>query len=87
MSNRQTYTAYSSAEAEIYATDRCTKNILYLMYIINDIGLTKKLVQTAVHIQNDNEVCESWSKSMAAKGFCHVHIYKNATREKVNQWV
>ena len=44
MSNRQTYTAYSSAEAEIYATDRCTKNILYLMYIINDIGLTKKLV-------------------------------------------
>ena len=40
---RQSITARSTAESEIYATDTCVKQILHLSNIINDLGLSVKL--------------------------------------------
>ena len=38
-SKRQSITARSSAEAEIYATDECTKSLMHLSYIVEGFNL------------------------------------------------
>ena len=38
-SKRQSITARSSAEAKIYATDECTKYLIYLYNVLKDIGI------------------------------------------------
>ena len=83
ISKRQTYTARSSAEAEIYATDECAKNILHLMNIIQDLDLTQELIQGPINIWNDNNACVCWSKNTTTKGLRHVQIRENAVREGV----
>ena len=83
MSKRQSFTARSSAEAEIYATDESTKNILHILNIIHDIGLTSDLIHGPVQIWNDNKACVCWTKSTTTKGLRHVQIRENAVRESV----
>jgi hypothetical protein len=84
-SKRQTFTARSSAEAEIYATDECAKNLLHLMNIIKDLGLDAELLRDPVPIWNDNNACVCWSKNTTTKGLRHVQIRENAVREGVSQ--
>ena len=84
MSKRQTFTARSSAEAEIYATDECTKNILHIMNILNDLKLTDEFIKGPVSIWNDNNACVCWSKNTTTKGLRHVQIRENAVRESVS---
>jgi len=78
---RQSFTARSSAEAEIYATDECAKNILHLLNIINDLGLTDSIINGPVDIWNDNNACVCWSKNTTTKGLRHVQIREKAVRE------
>ena len=54
VSKRQTYTARSLAEAEIYATDECAKQIKYLSLILHDINLKDTFMKQAIPIYNDN---------------------------------
>ena len=82
-SKRQTYTARSSAEAEIYATDECTKNILHLLHIIDEMELTNEYISGPVHIWNDNHACICWTKNTTTKGLRHVQICENAVRESI----
>ena len=82
-SKRQTFTARSSAEAEIYATDECTKNILHLLHIIDDLHLTDDFIHGPIQIWNDNNACVCWSKNTTTKGLRHVQIRENAVRESV----
>jgi hypothetical protein len=87
-SKRQTYTARSSAEAEIYATDECTKNIIHLKNIIEDLNLTSELISGPVPIYNDDAACVCWSKNTTTKGLRHVQIRENAVREAISlNWV
>jgi deoxyuridine 5'-triphosphate nucleotidohydrolase len=83
-SKRQTFTARSSAEAEIYATDECAKNLLHLINIISDLGLTSDLISGPITIWNDNNACVCWSKNTTTKGLRHVQIRENAIREGVS---
>ena len=83
VSKRQTVTARSSAEAEIYATDECTKCLLQLHYIISGLNLTDELMKPPTIIYNDNSACVSWSRNSTTKGLRHIQIRENAVRESV----
>jgi deoxyuridine 5'-triphosphate nucleotidohydrolase len=83
VSKRQTITARSTAEAEIYATDECTKCLLHLYQIVDGLNLTEELMDGPTYIYNDNAACVQWSKNMTTKGLRHVQIRENAVRESV----
>ena len=83
VSKRQTVTARSSAEAEIYATDECTKFLLYLHHILEDLGFANKHMPSKTKVYNDNEVCVCWSHNMTTKGLRHIQIRENAVRESI----
>ena len=80
-SKRQKITARSSAEAEIYATDECVKNIQQ----INNTRCDLKLPQTSntIPIYNDNNACVLWSHNCTSKGLRHIQIRENAVRESI----
>ena len=79
-SKHQTITARSSAEAEIYATDQCVKDLIYLRNILQDMQLLD-LIPKKTKIYNDNMACVSWSKSKTTKGLRYIQIRENAVRE------
>ena len=81
VSKRQTITARSSAEAEIYATDECTKSLLHLSFIIEGFKLTSELMPSPTTVYNDNSACVNWSKNTSTKGLRHIQIRENAVRE------
>ena len=81
-SRRQTITARSSAESEIYATDECVKFLQYLNNILHDLEITN-LTSTTIPIYNDNRACVDWSKTKTTKGLRHITIRENAVREQV----
>jgi hypothetical protein len=85
VSKRQTITARSTAEAEIYATDECTKCLLHLHQIVDGLKLTSELMDGPTYIYNDNAACVQWSKNMTTKGLRHVQIRENAVRESVQK--
>ena len=62
LSKPQTVTARSSAEAEIYATDKYVKDMQFITHIIQDLGLSESLVSPPVLILNNNMACVQWSK-------------------------
>ena len=82
-SKRQSITARSSAEAEIYATNECTKALLHLSYIVEGFQLTTQLMQKPTTVYNDNSACITWSKSMTTKGLRHLQMRENAVRESI----
>ena len=53
-SKRQTITAHSTTEAEVYATNECTKKLLYIRYILLDLNLLHDIVKSPIKIYNDN---------------------------------
>ncbi len=83
VSKRQTITARSTAEAEIYATDECTKFLLHLRHILEELQLDKSIMPGATTIYNDNAACVAWSHSLSTKGLRHIQIRENAVREGV----
>ena len=82
-SKRQTITARSTAEAEIYATDECTKNILNIKHILTDLELLSTFCPEPTIIYNDNNACVLWSSNMTTKGLRHIQIRENAVRESI----
>ena len=80
---RQTITARSTVEAEIYATDECTKFLIYLRHIIEELGLTDTMIPGPTTIYNDNAACVTWSYPLSTKGLHHIQIRENAVRESV----
>ena len=83
VSKRQTITARSTAEAEIYATDECTKNVLHLRHLLQDMNLSRTFAPSATVLHNDNAACVQWSRNMTTKGLRHIQIRENAVRESV----
>ena len=57
VSKRQTITARSTAEAEIYATDECTKNILHIRHLLDDLHLLDTYAPAATILHNDIAAC------------------------------
>ena len=80
-SKRQKVTARSSAEAEIYATDECTKCIQNLRHLSEDLHLPYNSKPTPIY--NDNQACIHWSYNNTSKGLRHIQIKENAVRENI----
>ena len=82
-SKRQKVTARSSAEAEIYATDHCVRDILYLRNIMTDLNLLQETFPNKTPIYNDNMACVMWSQSKTNKRMRHMQIPENGVRENI----
>ena len=82
-SKRQSITARSSAEAEIYATNECTKQLIHLSYIVEGLNLIENVMKPPTTIYNDNNACTCWSKTTTTKGLRHIQMRENAIRESV----
>ena len=81
-SKRQTITARSTAESEIYATDECCKHLLFLKKTFNHHNLLH--FSQPIDLYNDNMACVLWAKSTTTKGLRHITMRENATRESVH---
>ena len=82
-SKRQSITARSSAESEIYATDECCKDILYISQLVHEMGLQNELLNKTIHIYNDSMACVQWSKNRTTRSIRHIQLRENAIRESV----
>ena len=82
-SKRQTYTARSSAQAEIGAVDECTKTIQQIKNILEDLNQFQHYTSGPITIYNDNSACVQWSHNMTTKGLRYVQMRENAVRELV----
>ena len=85
MSKRQSYTACSSAHAEIGAVNECTKSILYLINILKDLNLFERFHKGPVQIYNDNAVTVQWSHNMITKGLPYIQMHENTVRESIQE--
>ena len=84
-SKQQSITARSSAESEIYATDECCKDILFLSQLITDLNLKQELLQSTTTIYNGNMACVQWSKNRTTRSIRHIQLRENAVREAVQR--
>jgi hypothetical protein len=84
LSKRQTVTAGSSAEAEIYATDECVKFLLELAQLLMFLEVKDIFMPTTSIIYNDNKACVQWSKSTTTKGLRHIQMRENRVRENIH---
>lgn len=80
-SKRQTITARSSTEAEIYATDECVKCLQIIRHLRQDRKLPD--ADSTIPIYNDNQACVMWSHNNTSKGLRHIQIRENAIRESI----
>ena len=55
-------TARSLAEAGIYTTDKYAKDILSLINILNDLGISKELANYTIPMFNGTMTCNQWSQ-------------------------
>ena len=83
-SKRQTITATSSAEAEVYATDACVKDILFLQNILNDLKLHDQAMNPKTNIYNDNMACVLWSHNKTSKGLRHIQVKEKFIKENID---
>ena len=83
VSKRQTITARSSAESEIYATDECVKQLQQLTHIIEELNVGDIVMPNPTPVYNDNAACIKWSHSLTTKGLRHLQMRENAVREQI----
>ncbi len=83
LSKRQSITACSSAEAEIYATNECVKFLLELAQIFDFFEVKHQFMPDATIVYNDNKACINWSKSSTSKGLRHIQMRENHVRENI----
>ena len=74
ISKRQSITAHSTADAEVYATNECTKRLTHLQNILRDLNITNILTSLPINMYNDNEATVKWSRNQTTKGLRHIKI-------------
>ena len=84
VSKRQTYTARSSADAEVGSVDECTKALQGFVNVLKDLSLYESIINhEPLQIYNDNAATVQWSHNMTTKGLRYIQIRENAVRENV----
>ena len=81
VSKRQSITARSSAEAEIYAVDECVKALQHIRHIFEDLHLDS-LLPTTFPIFHDNDATVKWTSNLTTKGLRHIQMRENPAREQ-----
>ena len=84
-SKRQSITARSSAEAEIYATDECVRELTYIRKIFQNLDLQKEFLSNPINIFNDNMACVQWSRNKTTRTIRHIQLRDNAVRENIQR--
>jgi hypothetical protein len=80
---KEARTSRSSCEAEVKATDECTKSVQWLRNVLEDLDLLPSLPSP---IFNDNQAAIIWSNSTSTKGMRHYNIRENVVREAINEY-
>ena len=70
----------SSCEAEIKASDECTKGIQFFRDVLTDIGLG---INGPTNVYNDNRGAIDWAHTLSNKRMRHFNIRENCVREAV----
>ena len=81
-SQKEPRTSGSSCEAEIRATNMCTKSVLWFRHILSDLGLLSSSHPTPIY--NDNRGAVDWAKTTSTRGLRHVNIQENVVRESIH---
>jgi len=84
-SKRQTVTACSSTESDIYATSESVKCLLELFQLLEFLGFRELFMPGTTTIFNDNYACVNWSERSTTKGLRHIQMQENMVREQVVQ--
>ena len=71
-------------EAEIKATDECTKNIQWLPNVLDELNLLQKSKPTLIY--NDNRGAIDWANTSSTKGMQYVSIRENCVREAIHEF-
>jgi len=74
----------SSTEAEVKATDECTKSVQMFRHLLGELDLINLNLATAIY--NDNRGAVNWSNTSSTKGMRHVNIRENAIREAIHEY-
>jgi hypothetical protein len=82
-SHKEKRNSRSSCEAEIKATDECTKSVQWLRNVLSDLSL---LSDIPTPIYNDNMAAVNWSNNTSHKAMRHVNIRESAIREAVHDF-
>jgi hypothetical protein len=82
--HKEKRTSRSSTEAEVKATDECTKSVQMFRNILGDLNLINLSQATAIY--NDNKGAVNWSNTTSTKGMRHVNIRENAVREAIHEF-
>jgi hypothetical protein len=69
-------------EAEVKATDECTKSVQWICNVLSDLNL---LDQDPTPIYNDKMAAVMWSNSTSNKAMQHVNIRESAVRKAVHK--
>lgn len=80
---RRKCTAQSTAEAEIYSTNDCVRDLINLRHIIKDLNLSKLLSPGPTPIYNDNMACVQWCHNKSNRNMRHIQIRENLVRESI----
>ena len=83
LSKRQSVTAGSSVEAEIYATSECVKFLTEIAQFFQFLELCDLFMPHTNIIYNDNQACINWSKQGMMKGFCCIQMRENQVCENI----
>jgi Reverse transcriptase (RNA-dependent DNA polymerase) len=82
-SHKEKRNSRSSCEAEVKATDECTKSVQWLRHVLSDLSLLDSRPTT---IFNDNMAAVNWSNTTSHKAMRHVNIRENAIREAIHEF-
>jgi len=85
LSKWQSVTAGSSAEAEIYVTNKCVKFLSELVQILDFLGVRDIFMPGVTTIFNDNNACVNWSRRCTTKGLHHIQMRENYFWENVER--
>ena len=82
-SKRQSITANSSAEAEIYAMNECVKFLNELVQLFDFLQFRETFMPGTQTVYTDNQACVNWSKRCTTKGLHHIQMKENCVRENI----
>jgi len=84
LSEWQSITVGSSAEAEIFGADECVKFLLELVQILEFLDVKQLFMPSTNIVYNNNQACVNLSERSTTKGLCHIRMKENHVWENIS---